>query len=115
MVIKNPLSKDDDTKFKKLAAVYAYAVNHASPGTAETQMQIIYNMVHGVDDCAPILVNIGRGTGPFDRLYEETIIPDVNGTDASTKRYLKPLFSPNRNTTSSSITKPYEYNGKKKI
>ena len=42
MVVKNPLCKDDDTEFKKLAAIYAYAPNHATPATADTQMQRIF-------------------------------------------------------------------------
>ena len=45
------------------------------------------------------LVNNSEGAGPFDRLYEETIIPDVNGSGAPTKNYLKPLFSPNSRNT----------------
>ena len=55
-------------------------------------------MVHGEENCASILVNICEGAGPFDRFYEESIIPNVNGVGVSTKMYLKPLFSPNRNT-----------------
>ena len=79
MGIKNPLTKDDDTEFKKLAAVYAYAANHATPGTTANQMQTIYNMVYGEENYASTLVNICQGAGPFDILYEETIIPNVNG------------------------------------
>ena len=98
-MIKNPLCKDDDTKFKKLAAVYAYDVNHSSPGTAEMQMQRIYNMVHDEEGCTSILLKISQGEGPFARLYEETLIPNVNGSEASSKRYANPLYSPNRSTT----------------
>ena len=54
MVIKIPLFKDDDTEFIKLAAIYAYAVNHATPGTTETQMQRIYNVLHGEENCVSI-------------------------------------------------------------
>ena len=75
MVIKNTLSKDDDTEFKKLVAVYTYAINNAtSLGTAETQIQRIYNTVHGEENCAPILVNICQCTGSFDRLMAMALV-----------------------------------------
>ena len=55
-------------------------------------------MVHGEENCASILVNICEGAGPFDRFYEESIIPNVNGVGVSTKKYSKALYSPTRNT-----------------
>ena len=99
MVIKNPLSKDDDSEFKKLAAVYAYDVINSTPGALEAQQQRIFNMVHGQANCPSILLAICEGTGQFDRLYEQTTIANVNvsGNGCTTKIFLKPLFSPNRN------------------
>ena len=104
---KNPLCKDDDTEFKKLAAVCAYATNYSTPGSVETQCQRIFDLVHGngngigndeADKRPAVLSQICEGTGPFDRLYDETSIADVNSTKGcTTKRFLKPLFSPNRN------------------
>ena len=79
LVIKNPLCKDDDTEFKKLTAVYAYAANHATPAAAEIQMQrTIFNIVHGEADCGYVFLVICEGARTFDRLYEESILANTN-------------------------------------
>ena len=44
--VPNPVSKEDDNELKKLAAIFAYAANQSTPGTAKDQENRIYNMVH---------------------------------------------------------------------
>ena len=99
MVVKNPLCKDDDTEFKKLAAVYAYAANHATPAAADTLMQRIFNMVHGEANYASVFLAICQGARPFDRLYEESSLANINCPGTTTKRILSLPFSPNRSVT----------------
>ena len=99
MVIKNLLCKDDDTEFKKLAAVYVYVANHATPAAAEIQMQRIFIMVHGEANCASVFLAICEGARPFDRLYEESTLANMNTPGTTTKKFLSLLFSPNRSVT----------------
>ena len=97
---KNLLSKEEDCEFKKLAAVYAYACNHSTPSKVEEQERSIYNMIHGLNGCAPVLKNLCEGSSKFGRLYEEHAVTDVNGDGSHMEKVVKPLFSPNRATSS---------------
>ena len=44
--VTNNLTKEDDNELKKLAAIFAYAANQSTPGTAKDQENRIYNTVH---------------------------------------------------------------------
>ena len=96
--VLNPLSKEDDNELKKLAAIFAFAANHSTPGTVKQQEQRIYDMVHGVNDCAHILKNICDGTSKFERLYLDKVEANVDGNGVTKTRFMKPLFSPNRDS-----------------
>jgi hypothetical protein len=91
-----PLTKDEDNELKKLAAIFAYAANQSTPGTAKEQEDRIYNMVHGVKDCAHLLKNICDGTGKFERLYFNREEANVDGNGVTNTRFIKAIFSPNR-------------------
>ena len=78
-VTKNSLFKDEAYEFKTLATVYVYACRHATPSQVEEQEMSIYNVIHGLNGCAPVLKSLCKGASKFERLYKEHAVTDVNG------------------------------------
>ena len=46
---------------KKLAAVYAYACNRSTPSKVDVQEKSTYDMIHGLNGCAPVLKIFVKG------------------------------------------------------